>query len=75
MSEVPKANKEDVAQVSGPVCARCGGAFERVRRTTFLQRRILPLIYRYPWRCVLCNDITYRTARHRRELRRQHGQV
>ena len=56
-----------------PVCVKCGGALERVRRTSFLQERIMPLFDRYPWRCVLCHDITYRTARHRRALRREHG--
>lgn len=55
----------------GPVCSRCGGfTFERLQRTGFLQRRILPFFNRYPWRCVICNKLTYRTARNNVELRR-----
>ncbi len=56
---------------TGPVCERCGGfTFERLQRTGFLQRRIMPFFHRYPWRCVLCNKLTYRTARNNLELRK-----
>ena len=60
-------------QGSLPVCELCKGALERVRREGFLQERILPLLARFPWRCVLCHHITYRSARHRRALRREYG--
>ena len=56
-----------------PLCQHCRGSLERVRRSGFLQERILPLFTRYPWRCVLCDDITYRTARNRGELRWKYG--
>ena len=61
------------AQGALPVCLHCSGTLERVRREGFLQEHVLPLFTRFPWRCVLCHDITYRSARHRRELRRQFG--
>ena len=62
-----------VTQGTLPVCEHCSGTLERVRREGFVQERILPLFDRFPWRCVLCHHITYRSARHRRELRRQYG--
>ena len=62
-----------VEQGTLPVCVHCHGTLERVQRTGFIQEKILPLFERFPWRCVLCHDITYRSARHRRELRRQYG--
>ena len=72
MSYVPE---EPVCEIVAtlPVCQLCGGSLERVRRKGFLQERVLPFFDRFPWRCVLCNDITYRSARHRRALRRQYG--
>ncbi len=52
-----------------PVCRRCGrSAFERLPRRGFLQRRVLSLFHRYPWRCALCNDITYRPERKTKDL-------
>ncbi len=54
---------------AGPVCRRCGGiTFERVQRSSFFQRQIMPFFNRYPWRCVFCNKVTYRTERTNAQL-------
>jgi uncharacterized protein with PIN domain len=72
MSDMPVIDP-DAPKASLPVCEECGAALERVRRTTFMQLRVYPLFDRFPWQCVTCRNLTYRTARHRRELRRQYG--
>ena len=56
----------------GLVCKRCGGSvFERLQRIGLVQRRILPFFNLYPWRCVICNNLKYYTARNIAELRRR----
>lgn len=51
------------------LCRRCGrSAFERLPRRGFLQRHVISLFGRYPWRCALCNDLTYRRERKTKQL-------
>ncbi|AFL89641.1 hypothetical protein Terro_3426 [Terriglobus roseus DSM 18391] len=46
------------------VCTGCRGVrFERVPRIGLVQAQILPFFNLYPWRCVLCNRVIYRTLR------------
>ncbi len=57
------------ADAKGPVCRKCGAsAFERIPRRSFAQVYVLPLFGRWPWRCALCNHITYRPQRRTRDL-------
>ena len=45
-------------------CARCGSdRFERVLRERFVQKHIMPFFHRYPWRCVICQQVIYRPIR------------
>ncbi len=68
-ASAPLTQTETPAPPDGLVCTRCGGyTFERLQRTGFFQRRILPFFNRYPWRCVFCNKLTYRRARNNAEL-------
>ena len=63
---------EAVSVAASPVCKRCGNnRFERLQRIGLLQRTILPFFNLYPWRCAICNKLTYRTARNNAELQRQ----
>lgn len=54
---------------TAPVCSRCGrSAFERIPRRGFLQGRLLPMFHLYPWRCALCNHVTFRRERKTADL-------
>ena len=46
------------------VCTRCGNRrFERVPRIGLMQAQVMPFFNLYPWRCVLCGRVIYRTLR------------
>ena len=46
------------------VCTRCAGTrFERLPRNGMLQEHLMPFFSLYPWRCVLCTRVIYRTLR------------
>lgn len=52
-----------------PVCRQCGQqAFERVARKSLLQFYLLPLFGLWPWRCAVCNDVTWRRSRRTADL-------
>jgi hypothetical protein len=45
-------------------CKRCGGStFERLPRFGFWQEKVMPFFDRYPWRCVACGKLVYRSRR------------
>ncbi len=45
-------------------CTVCGNTtFERLPRLGFLQLHVYPFFNRYPWRCVVCNNLVYRPER------------
>ena len=76
MKSAPATVPQAVASAaSSPVCKRCGSlVFERLQRVSVLQRRIMPFFNLYPWRCVICNKLTYYTARNTAELQRRSQQ-
>ena len=46
------------------VCRGCRGVrFERIPRIGLVRAQLLPFFNLYPWRCVLCNRVIYRTFR------------
>jgi hypothetical protein len=45
-------------------CRRCSGhTFERIPRYGFWQETVMPFFNLYPWRCVGCATIKYRSNR------------
>lgn len=63
MSGYPPERREPI------VCRRCGQqAFERVSRRSVVQLYVLPLLGLWPWRCAVCNDITWRRNRRTTDL-------
>jgi hypothetical protein len=52
-------------------CKDCGGKrFERVPRFGFWQETVMPFFDRYPWRCIGCGKVIYRSNRVARPMRR-----
>jgi hypothetical protein len=52
-------------------CKACGGnRFERVPRIGFWQETVMPFFDRYPWRCISCGKVTYRSTRVARRSRK-----
>lgn len=50
------------------VCSGCRGVrFERLPRVGMVRAQIMPFFNLYPWRCVLCNRVIYRTLRSNEE--------
>lgn len=50
------------------VCTGYGGVrFERVPRVGMVRAQLMPFFNLYPWRCVLCNRVIFRTLRSNEE--------
>ena len=61
----------DLGEAMVVKCKKCGGqVMERMPRLGFYQMYVMAFFGRYPWRCVRCGNISYRTERANEQLSR-----